>query len=96
MNSNLTLASVPVGQAVRLTKISAGRRLNHRLTELGLTPGVELSVIQDNGGPILILVRGSRIAIGRGIARKIQVAPVNENIHIQNQSTNLLVRQITK
>ncbi len=82
---NQTLLSTPLRQPVQLERINAGGRLAHRLTELGLTPGVELSIIQDNGGPLLISVRGSRIAIGRGMAQKIQVRSINENISIQNQ-----------
>ncbi len=77
LTDNFSLSSVPVGQRVILTKIDAGRRLSHRLTELGLTPGVELSVTQDNGGPLMLSVRGSRIAIGRGMAEKIQVTAIN-------------------
>ena len=91
MNNYAALSSVPVGQPVQLEKIDAGRRLKHRLTELGLTPGVILTVIQNNGGPILISVRDSRIAIGREMAKKIQVTPLNERLFIRNQSTNPLV-----
>ena len=89
MNNYSTLSSVPVGQPVQLVKINAGRRLKHRLTELGLTPGVTLTIIQNNGGPILISVRGSRIAIGREMANKIQVTQLDERISIQKQSTKV-------
>ncbi len=96
MNNYFSLSSVPVGQPVQLAKIEAGRRLKHRLTELGLTPGVTLTIIQKNGGPILISVRDSRIAIGREMANKIQVTQLDDQIHIQNPSTNLLVNQTAK
>ena len=87
---------MPVGQPVQLVKINAGRRLKHRLTELGLTPGVTLTIIQKTGGPILISVRDSRIAIGRGMANKIQVTQLDERISIQKQSTKGLENQIAK
>ena len=45
----------------------------HRLLELGLTPGVELRVVQDNGGPMLVSVRGSRVALGRELADNLWV-----------------------
>ena len=61
------------GQLVRLTKIMAGRKLTHRLTELGLTPGVNFEVLHDHGGPLLLAVRDSRLAFGRGMASKILV-----------------------
>ena len=58
---------------VRLLKINAGEGLAGRLSALGLTPGVELTVIQDAGGPLLLSVRDSRLAVGRGLAQKIVV-----------------------
>jgi Fe2+ transport system protein FeoA len=71
----IPLSKAPTGQELRLVKIQAGRKLTHRLAELGLTPGVKLRVVQKNGGPLLISVRGSRIAIGRGMAHKLLVGP---------------------
>jgi Fe2+ transport system protein FeoA len=73
MSNHQILSSIAVGQRVKLVQINAGRRLNHRLAELGLTPGVELAVLQANNGPLLLSVRGSRIAIGNGMAKKISV-----------------------
>lgn len=74
----MTQAAFPLSQTasgltVRLVRIEAGKKLKHRLTELGLTPGVSLTVIQDNGGPLLVSVRDSRVALGRGMADKMFV-----------------------
>ena len=46
-----------------------------RLTDLGLTPGTKVTVIQAApfNGPLEVVVRGSRLAIGRGMANKIFV-----------------------
>lgn len=71
----LTMASV--GETVRLERVRGGEHLVHRLTALGLTPGVELNIVQDAGGPLLISVRDSRIALGRGMAHKMMVSLVN-------------------
>ena len=67
------LSEARANEELILVEISAGRRLTHRLAELGLTPGVKLRVVQVNGGPLLVSVRGSRIAIGRGMADKLLV-----------------------
>ena len=67
---------VGCGCPVKLVRINAGRRLTHRLTELGLTPGVSFEVLQDRGGPLLLAVRNTRLALGRGMASKILVEPV--------------------
>jgi Fe2+ transport system protein FeoA len=73
MSDSFLLSNARAGQSVRLVRVHAGRRFSHRLAELGLTPGVEFSVLHDNGGPLLLCVRNSRIAIGRGMANKISV-----------------------
>ena len=75
-NGILPLTMISPGQTVKLVEISTGRKLKHRLTELGLTPGVELQVMQDQGGPLLLSVYNSRLALGRGMANKIMVMPV--------------------
>lgn len=70
------LAAAALGQRLRLVHIDAGKQLTHRLTELGLTPGVELMIVHDSGGPMVVSVRDSRVAIGRGMASKMRVAAV--------------------
>ncbi|RUA18394.1 MAG: ferrous iron transport protein A [Clostridia bacterium] len=72
------LSSVHRGEVVQLTHIEAGRRLGQRLAELGLTPGVKIQVLHVNGGPILIGVRGARLALGRGMAEKILVTTLED------------------
>lgn len=75
MNSGtFPLAMTPAGEKVRLESIHGGEKLTRRLTALGLTPGVELSIVQDCGGPLLISVRDSRIALGRGTAQQLMVS----------------------
>jgi len=77
-NGLLPLSMVGTGQKVKLVEITAGTKLRRRLTELGLTPGVELQIMQDQGGPLLLCVYNSRLAVGRGMAHKILVEPVLE------------------
>ncbi len=46
-----------------------------RLTDLGLTPGTNVTIIKSApfNGPLEVYVRGSRLAIGRGMASRIFV-----------------------
>ena len=46
-----------------------------RLMDMGLTPGTRLTVVKSAPfhGPLEILVRGSRLALGRGMAERIFV-----------------------
>ena len=73
LNGVRPLSTAPQKQALTVVKVAAGRRATHRLTEMGLTPGVEVKIVQDNGGPLILAVRGSRLAIGRGLAHKVMV-----------------------
>ena len=75
-NGKLPLAMVGPGQVVKLVGVASGKVLCRRLAEMGLTPGVQLEVLQDQGGPLLLAVRDSRLALGRGMAHKIFVEAV--------------------
>ena len=46
-----------------------------RLSDLGLTPGTEVKVVKSApfNGPLEVCVRGSRLAIGRGMSSRILV-----------------------
>ncbi len=68
----LPLTACPKGHRACLRCMEVDHCLVHRLTELGLTPGVELQVVQD-GGPMLVSVRGSRVALGRELADNVWV-----------------------
>ena len=63
------------GQAGEIVSIDTGFHAKRRLEDMGLTPGTRIRVLRvaPFGGPIEILVRGSRLAIGRGMSRRILV-----------------------
>lgn len=69
----LPLSDCPRDCTACLRCLQVDRCVIHRLLELGLTPGVELRVVQDNGGPMLVSVRGSRVALGRELADNLWV-----------------------
>lgn len=52
-----------------------GYGLQKRLADMGLTPGTKVTIIRSAplNGPIEVLVRGYRLALGRGMAEKIFV-----------------------
>jgi DtxR family Mn-dependent transcriptional regulator len=57
----------------KVTFIRGGSGAVQRLCEMGLTAGTEIKVLKyaPLSGPVEIEVRGSRLVIGRGLARKI-------------------------
>ena len=73
-STTIPLTMVETGGRVHLVGIDAGRRLQARLAEMGLVPGIEIEVINNTfRGPFIIGVKGSRIVLGRGMAMKIFV-----------------------
>ena len=71
---SMPLAMVCPGEEVTVADIRAGRGLVRRLTDMGLTPGTPLRVINSQmPGPIIIDLRGSRLILGFGVAQKIMV-----------------------
>jgi ferrous iron transport protein A len=74
----MALSLAPRGQQVCVMDIAANQRVRHRLAALGITRGVDLSVLQDNGGALLVSVRGTRLALERRLAHQIRVQSVRE------------------
>ncbi len=73
---SLPLILVSAGERVRVTRFLGGPKMQHRLAAMGLTPGDELEVI-NNCGPVIVSVRGTRLALGHGVASKILVTPLD-------------------
>lgn len=70
----MPLTMVSEGEVVRLVALRGGRGMNKRLADLGLNIGMSLRVVQRiRGGPMILAVKDSRLAIGRGMAHHMMV-----------------------
>ena len=70
----MVLSEVTPGENVKLKAINGGRGLKSKLYSLGLVPGVNLKVLcGESAGPVMICIRDSKLALGRGMAEKIIV-----------------------
>ena len=68
----VSLDRIPSGTSVVVRKLEGGRELATRLAALGLSIGSQVKVLQNRAhGPLLVLVRDTRLALGRGQAIKI-------------------------
>jgi ferrous iron transport protein A len=71
---SLPLSDLKPGEHATLIEIHAGRGALGRMTSLGFTPGVDLEMTQNYGrGPLLVTVRGTRVALGRHEAERLLV-----------------------
>ncbi|HHJ00741.1 ferrous iron transport protein A [Candidatus Aerophobetes bacterium] len=71
----MTLADLPVGMRAQVVGLMGGFGMQRHLISLGIVPGkiVRKIASQPMGGPIMVEVGGVRIALGRGIARRVIV-----------------------
>jgi len=75
----LPLSALPEGARGRVGTLTGGRGLQARLISMGLNPGSEVEVISNSGpGPFIVASRGTRIALGFGLARRVLVTPIEE------------------
>jgi len=72
----IPLSMAEPGEDVVLADVISGRRLEHRLAELGLTPGARFRVIsKGRPGPFIVSVKDSRLILGFGMVHAILVHP---------------------
>ena len=70
----ISIAFAKEDSVVVLDKIDAGWNMRRRLTELGFISGTKIKVVKNSDfGPVVLEVKGSRFALGRGEALKILV-----------------------
>ncbi len=72
--NHITLTELPVNDRATIRAFKIGRLETNRLAALGFTPGAEVNMTQNHGrGPLIVTVRGTRVALGRGEAARIIV-----------------------
>jgi ferrous iron transport protein A len=68
------VSDLPAGKRGVVRLLRGGEEFTHRMVTLGFTLGVEVTVVQNYGrGPILVSVRDTHIALGRGEALKVLI-----------------------
>jgi ferrous iron transport protein A len=76
----ISLIELPASEMGTVIEIQGGRGLVSRLATLGFTPGAQITMVQNyRRGPLIVRVRDTRIALGRGEALKIKVARRSEH-----------------
>jgi len=74
----MALSQMTMGSKVKLNEIMGSDKLKRKLQDMGLTKGVEFTtVMKTNRGPMVIELRGTRLAISNEIASAIDVTLIN-------------------
>ncbi len=65
------------GEEVEVAFVRAGWGLTRRLADMGLVPGAKIKVMNSQmWGPVLVELKGYRLALGRGVAQRVLVKEV--------------------
>jgi len=75
----MPLSHVPPGTEATVARLSGGGTFQNRLLSMGLNIGCRVRVLRGSngaGGPVLVALGQTRLAIGRGMADRILVSPV--------------------
>lgn len=77
MVENMQLSQGKIGNTYRVIHADLPVQLEKRMEALGMTVGTCVGILHcKRGGTMVITIRGTRFAIGKGISQKIEVAEV--------------------
>ena len=69
----MPLAMVVSGDQKKVSQLRATGEVKQRLIELGFVPGSCVRVVGETSSGLILMVKGTRLAINRGLAQKIIV-----------------------
>lgn len=73
----MALTKITIGNPVVLNKINGSDKLKRKLRDMGLTDGVKFKpVLKTKNGPMVLEIRGTRLAISDQIASLLDVSPL--------------------
>ena len=75
----MPLIELQTGQQGVVRDLHGGRGFKSRLATLGFTPGAPVRMMRNNRhGPVIVSVRGTQIALGRGEAQRVLIMKAEE------------------
>jgi ferrous iron transport protein A len=80
-----SLDEVPAGKCMLVRQLRGGKEFVNRMAALGFIVGTEVRMVQNYGrGPLITLVRGVRVALGRGEALKVIIEEIRDESGASN------------
>jgi Fe2+ transport system protein FeoA len=72
------LDELKTGQKARVIEVHGGRGLCRHLEQMGIHSGDVIALTGAGAfrGPLLVEIHGCRLALGRGVARRVVVEPI--------------------
>ena len=76
----MSLTMVNIGEQKIIKEIRAKESVKRHLQNLGFIAGEKIEVISENNSGIILMIKGSKIALNKGMANKIIVKQLNNLI----------------
>lgn len=70
----MALEFMNIGEKRKVMKLHGKDEVVRHLQDLGFAPGSEVQVLGENAAGMILMVKGVRIALDRGLAGRIMVA----------------------
>jgi DtxR family Mn-dependent transcriptional regulator len=78
----VALSAMRQDEVATVEGFQGGRGIMGRCLALGFTPGAQIQMVRNTGqGPVIVLVRDTRVALGRGEAHRIRVRRGGQHGH---------------
>ncbi|GAB7024410.1 FeoA family protein [Salidesulfovibrio brasiliensis] len=74
MKTDRTLEAMSSGETALVLAVQGGLKVRARLESLGIMPGVQVDVLNNGRGPLIISLGEGRLMLERGVAGKVLVA----------------------
>lgn len=76
-NGHQHLSTIPAGTWVQVCKIAGGSSMIHTLARSNIVHGMQLHVLRNDWGRIIVLVHDRRVALNRDVAYKVFVCAMD-------------------
>ncbi len=70
----MALAMLAVGESGTIVEFHTKDKMKKHLQNLGFVQGEQVKVVGENASGLILLVKGTRVALNKGLASKIFVA----------------------
>lgn len=70
---SMSLTMVPLGETKIISAFRGKDDMKRRLQDLGFVKGQEVQVVGENSSGLILMVKGTRVALNRGLASMIIV-----------------------
>ncbi len=73
----MPLTMLEPGREGKVEEVRGGRGLTGKLASMGIMPGTVVSLVRGGpGGPVVVEAHGSKVVVGRGMAHRVMVEPL--------------------